>query len=299
MPSASAPEQIRLKKLNMADAVKPGRIIVAIGKRGSGKSVLIRDILYNLRNTPQAIAMSPTEPGNGFYGGRNGVGGLLPPCFVYSDYEPGVIDNILAHQIKMAKKGQASPIVLVLDDCMFDATKIFKQSSIKSIFLNGRHYLITLILGCQYSLNLPPWARAQIDVVFAMREPIHSNRERLFTMFFGSFPSMSAFGATLDACTSDFECLVSNNAIQSNELSDCCFYYKAPLHTDAQGRPNFRVGAPSMWKYYEQQLAKAAEDKKARRERPKVTAAAGVVITKLDSATSTKKQGPKRVLKLG
>lgn len=294
-PASAAPEQIRMRKLDIGEAIKPGRIIVAIGKRGSGKSVLIRDILYQLRNTPNAVAMSPTEPGNGFYGQ------LLPKIFVYSEFISEKVDAILAHQIAQSKKGVAAPIVLILDDCMFDASRIFKQTSIKSIFLNGRHYQITLILGIQYSLNLPPWARAQIDVVFAMREPIHSNRERLYSMFFGCFPSIHAFSATLDACTENFECLCALNYVQSNALSDCCFYYRAPLHTDVAGKPTFRVGAPSMWRFAEMQRAKAIEARKNKLAPSTSTTTVenrrgSIVITKTTSSADASRR--RRVLQL-
>lgn len=63
--SANGPGQgsLKLRKLDMASVIKPGRVIIALGKRGSGKSVLLRDILYYLRSAQSIVCMSPTEPG--------------------------------------------------------------------------------------------------------------------------------------------------------------------------------------------------------------------------------------------
>jgi predicted ATPase len=40
------------------------KVCVFIGKRGTGKSTLVTDILWNKRNIPAGIAMSGTEEGN-------------------------------------------------------------------------------------------------------------------------------------------------------------------------------------------------------------------------------------------
>ncbi len=45
----------------------------------------------------------------------------------------------------------------------------------------------------------------------------------------------------MDQCTQNYECLVINNATQSNRLDECIFWYKANLHGD------FRLGAPEFW----------------------------------------------------
>ena len=42
--------------------IKPHRIVVAIGKRGTGKSVLLRDILHSQRHRLEyGLAMTPTH----------------------------------------------------------------------------------------------------------------------------------------------------------------------------------------------------------------------------------------------
>jgi hypothetical protein len=45
----------------------------------------------------------------------------------------------------------------------------------------------------------------------------------------------------MDACTENYECLVLDNTSKSNKITDCVFWYKAPI------RRGFRVGAPIFW----------------------------------------------------
>lgn len=113
-------------------------------------------------------------------------------------------------------------------------------------------------------------------------------------MFFGCFPTFPAFCAALSACTEDYQCIVCDNTVQSNDLPECIFWYKAPLRLGADGKPNFRAGAPSLWRFHEELLAKASANKAAGRA-PSAGAGtgggggAGIVVKKL---------GVKKVLKL-
>ena len=55
---------IQLKRFDPSK-MRDDRVCVFIGKRGTGKSTLVTDILWQKRNIPAGIAMSGTEDGNG------------------------------------------------------------------------------------------------------------------------------------------------------------------------------------------------------------------------------------------
>tara|TARA_B100000131_G_scaffold235577_1_gene227564 strand:- start:392 stop:784 length:393 start_codon:yes stop_codon:yes gene_type:complete len=93
----------------------------------------------------------------------------------------------------------------------------------------------------QYAIDLPPALRANCDFVFVFKEPVLSNREKLYKNFFGIFPTFEMFNKVLEACTEDYGCLVLDNTVRSNKISDCVFWWKATL------RKNFRVGSPQLW----------------------------------------------------
>jgi hypothetical protein len=121
----------------------------------------------------------------------------------------------------------------------FSKTPVFAN-----VFMNGRHYNIFFMLTMQYVMDLPPALRANVDYVFILRENIIQNREKLYKSFFGIFPSFDMFSKVMDACTENYECLVLDNTVKSNKITDCVFWYKAKVRT------GFRVGSPNLWKLH-------------------------------------------------
>jgi len=87
--------------------------------------------------------------------------------------------------------------------------------------------------------------RTNVDYVFALRDNVRQNRENLYKAFFGVFPSYDTFSQVMDACTENYECIVLDNTSKSNKITDCVFWYKAPV------RRNFRVGGPAFWQYHQ------------------------------------------------
>jgi hypothetical protein len=58
--------QLQLRKFDPSK-VADDKVCVFIGKRGTGKSTLVTDILWHKRHIPAGMAMSGTEDGNGHY----------------------------------------------------------------------------------------------------------------------------------------------------------------------------------------------------------------------------------------
>ena len=59
-------QNLSLKKFNMND-IKDDKVVVFIGKRETGKSVLVRDLLYHKQDIPVGTVVSGTEGANSFY----------------------------------------------------------------------------------------------------------------------------------------------------------------------------------------------------------------------------------------
>ena len=81
---------------------------------------------------------------------------------------------------------------------------------------------------------------------------VRQNRENLYKAFFGVFPTFDSFCQVMDACTENYECLVLDNTSKSNKITDCVFWYKAPL------RRGFKVGGPSFWQYHQRHYSARA-----------------------------------------
>ena len=93
---------LELKKFNMKNiSFKPnenkGPVVVLIGRRDTGKSFLVRDLLYYHQDIPIGTVISGTEEGNGFYGN------MVPP-FIHGEYNTAIIENILKRQRQVLKQ---------------------------------------------------------------------------------------------------------------------------------------------------------------------------------------------------
>jgi hypothetical protein len=227
---------IQLRKFDPS-TIADDKVCIFIGKRGTGKSTLVTDILYHKRHIPAGIVMSGTEDGNHHYKQ------FVPDIFIYGSYNKEAIVKLIARQKRLIGMGKKTTIFLLIDDCMFDKAFV-RDPLVREIFFNGRHWGIFLMLTTQYSLDLPPAIRNNADYVFILRDNIKRNRENLFYSFFGMFPTQDMFNQVMDACTENYECLVLKATSTSNKIEDCVFYYKAPI------RKNFRIGSDAMWKYH-------------------------------------------------
>ncbi len=222
-----------------------GPVIVLIGRRDTGKSFLVRDLLFYHQDIPIGTVISGTEAGNGFYSS------LVPKLFIHEEYNTSIIENILKRQktvLKQVKKeleqfrrSNIDPrAFVILDDCLYDATWT-KDKMMRLLFMNGRHWKIMLIITMQYPLGIPPNLRTNIDYVFILREPYIANRKRIWENYAGMFPTFESFCQVMDQCTENFECLVINNNSKSNKLHDQIFWYKAEHHSD------FKLGSKEFW----------------------------------------------------
>jgi hypothetical protein len=241
---------LELRKFNMREITfkaneNKGPVIVMIGRRDTGKSYLVKDLLFYHQDIPIGTVISGTEAGNGFYGA------LVPKLFIHEEYNSVLIENVLRRQktvlkqvgkeMEMYKRTTIDPrTFVILDDCLYDQTWT-RDKMMRLLFMNGRHWKVMLIITMQYALGIPPNLRTNIDYVFILREPYLTNRKRIWENYASMFPTLESFCAVMDQTTENYECLVINNNAKSNKLTDQIFWYKAQDH------PNFKLGSKEFW----------------------------------------------------
>lgn len=241
---------LELKKFDMSNIrfkqeENSGPVVVLIGRRDTGKSFLVRDLIYYHQDIPIGTVISGTEAGNGFYGKH------VPKLFIHDEYNTAIIENILKRQktvlkqvkkeIEHYKRSTIDPrTFVILDDCLYDSAWA-KDKMMRLLFMNGRHWKIMLIITMQYPLGIPPNLRTNIDYVFILREPYITNRKRIYENYAGMFPTFESFCQVMDQCTENFECLVINNNAKTNKLHEQIFWYKA------EPRGDFKLGSKEFW----------------------------------------------------
>jgi len=237
---------VSLKKFDMKK-IQQDAVCVFIGRRRTGKSTLVKDLLYHHQDMPLGTVISGTEESNGFYSK------MIPPIFIHGEYNPVILANFCKRQKMLTQKIQEdlekgvpnridARSFMILDDCMYDDSWTHDKN-IRYLFMNGRWLKVFFIITMQYPLGIQPALRTNVDYVFILRESYQSNRKRIYDNYASAFPSFEFFCQVMDQCTQNYECLVIDNTSQSAKLEDCVYWYKASMHND------FKIGAAEFWQH--------------------------------------------------
>lgn len=236
--------EIKLQKFDMS-SIEDDAVIVFIGKRKTGKSFLIRDLLYHKRSFSMATVISATENANGFYSH------MVPSLFIHDKFSDDLVGNVLKYQEKIVKRNKKlkelcqptsdDRMAFIMDDMMSSKNSWIRSENVSSMFYNGRHYNLLFLLSLQYVMGLPPDMRNNVDYVFLLRENIHKSRKKLYENWAGIFPKFEMFESVLNECTQNFECIVIKNNANNNKIEECVFWYKA------EPRPKFQICSKKYW----------------------------------------------------
>jgi hypothetical protein len=239
--------QLHLKKFDMA-SLKDNSIVVLLGKRDTGKSWLVRDLLWHHKDIPVGTVICPTENVNPFYSE------MVPSLFIHEKASPDLLASVTKRQKIISKKVAVQKTqrgtshidpraFLVMDDCLYDRGW-GQDENIRFLFMNGRHVKTLVLITMQYPLGVLPNLRTNIDYVFILRETNIKSRQKIYENYAGVFPTFDSFCDCLDQTTENYECMVINNNAKSNKLQDSVFWYKA------EEREGFKMGAPDFWRLH-------------------------------------------------
>jgi hypothetical protein len=244
--------KLKIRKFDPS-TMKKDAVVLLIGKRGTGKTTLMKDIMYYMRTKLDfGVAMSPTEETT------EALSSFVPQSCIYNTFSNTALGVMLELQRQQVKKGRFKNVYVLLDDCMYDK-KVMSGVNVRELFMNGRHRKIFFMNSVQYMMDMPAALRSQVDYVFALKENIISSREKLWKFFFGMFEDFRDFNKVMNSCTQNFECIVLDNTSRSNDVSDSIFWYKADPTL-----PRFQLGQPVFWdlhrRFFHDKDAEAEKD---------------------------------------
>jgi len=119
-----------------------GPVVVLIGRRDTGKTFLVRDLLFYHQDIPIGTVISGTEAGNGFYKEH------VPKLFIHDEYNTVLIENVLRRQravmkqmkkeIDTFKRTTIDPrAFVIMDDCLYDQSWT-RDKMMRLLFMNGK-----------------------------------------------------------------------------------------------------------------------------------------------------------------
>lgn len=229
--------------------IKPGSIVVALGKKGSGKTTAIMDVAYALRHHPEVTLMQKT------YDTNPAFHGIVPGLFCYTEWRPDVVRTIIDRQKKENKKRQreGKPFryhLLILDDLAGNEA-FCKDKLLQELMFNARWYKITIVFTMQYSLKMSPDLRSQFDWVIMCRENMRGNRKRLYEHYCGQFDTQQEFDHVFTNMTKNYGCMVLNNGSISNDLTETFYHFRARNRNFNEcpkaGIKKWRIGSKAYW----------------------------------------------------
>lgn len=221
--------KIQLKRFNLA-MLDDTSMILIIGRRQSGRTTLIRDILHHFRDIPMGNVFNRTEQLEPQYQD------VVPDPFVFCEVREEHFEQVIKRQDLILDKIMTDPeyehfdprSFLVLDNPMLE-TGWAKQSPMREVFSDGARKNILRILSMSYLIALQKELRELVDWIFVFRETMPVNRSRLYDRICGMFPSQNVFDQVLDEVTADYGCLVIDNrpASRGGRIAECAYWYRA------------------------------------------------------------------------
>lgn len=211
---------------DMARQLIPGSTSLIVGKRCSGKSVLLFDIMSHMAGWFNfGLALSPTQSS------RQAFAKCMPTMFIHKQ-SPEKLEQYVTMVNQMYDKaialGQPTRTsYLICDDTAFDH-KFMRCKTLQEVFLNGRQFGLTCVIVAQYIMTISPALRGNSDFVFVFWDNNSKNQDKIWEFWFNMMDKKT-FREVFSACTRDFSCLVMDvrASATSRDWHECVFWYKA------------------------------------------------------------------------
>lgn len=236
-------------------------IHLIIGKEKSGKTFLIKDILYHHQFIPEGLIISNIEKENEYEE-------MMSNEFIKSKYDKEITINFMKRQKnkrkyiikkqeleyekkrlnklnkinnekkeneeKQEKEEKEEDIILdnnsfLIFDNSIKKDDFIKDKVIRQIYMNGRTWSVFNIISTSEIIKIPPNLRACCDFVFIFKEEIEKNKKKIYENYVEMILTYNMFEKIIDSLN-EYECIVLNYSTPSQKIEDNMFWYKAESH---------------------------------------------------------------------
>jgi hypothetical protein len=208
------------------------------GMTGTGKSWLIKYILYKLRKVLTCVWVFSHTKSNGFYQQ------FLPNHLIVRRYDPDLIDRITQLQeVRSSIRGINPHVAIILDDVASEVGLRYEEAT-RKLAMEGRHQDILTIMTSQHYSTIPTQVRTNARWAAVFNTDHQPTARYIFEEITGvDFISFEAWYLTLQEHTKDHRCLIihRNPELRGKERY---FTFKAP----DLSKTYFHVGYPFAWR---------------------------------------------------
>jgi hypothetical protein len=223
---ASGDHRETVQFFDMQKQLMPGSTTLIVGKRCSGKSILLFDIMSQMEGWfNYGMALSPTQSS------RQEFAKCMPNLFIHRQSPERLeafvttVNQTYDKAIAVGKPTRAS--FLICDDTAFDR-QFMRCKTLQEVFLNGRQFGLTCVIVAQYIMTISPALRGNSDFVFVFWDNNAKNQDKIWEFWFNMMDKKT-FKEVFAACTQGYSCLVMDvrASATSRDWHDCVFWYKA------------------------------------------------------------------------
>ena len=158
--------EINLRKFDVSKMRKHDNVAV-IGPRNSGKSFLVKDIMFHHQDIPAGIVISKTDHMAHFYDE------FIPSVLIHDTYHSELIDKSFERQIKVLAGRYRNPHRFLI--C--DVDSVTKKDLENILF---RYYSTFCIFTMQTPLAIKPDVREHLEFTFILKTNNPRERKRLY-----------------------------------------------------------------------------------------------------------------------
>ncbi|ARF11162.1 packaging ATPase [Klosneuvirus KNV1] len=189
------------ERLNASD-IEDHSAILIIGKRGSGKTTIVNNILSKYDETflANSLIISPTEKINSYYKNK------YPYTHIETEYQPEYIEHYL-------NTGSGA---IVLDNC-FKPNGYWKNDLyLMELLHHAKYYNKLLIITSSFPLGFDSDSRSAFDYVFLLSEEFFSNQKRIYDHYAGVYETFDLFRNDFINLTKHYNSMVINQNSNKN-----------------------------------------------------------------------------------
>jgi hypothetical protein len=207
---------------------------ILYGMRRTGKSFMMRHILYLKRDKfPFIIVFTKTKM-NGFWQK------IVPEEFIHEGYQPSVLQRTLDHQRKILSQSPDIKekinfrILFIFDDVISDQNLMRYDHALSEMFTAGRHYNTATLFATQDPKGVSTYARGNTDVVMIFLQKTIRAKKSLYDDYMSSL-SFEEAKLMMRTWTKDRHCIVVDTSKLVEDPEDLFYTWKASETEDFVG----------------------------------------------------------------